>query len=256
MNKRQKLGQHLLKDSSILNNIVKASNIASGDTIFEIGTGEGDLTEKLCSSASKVISIEIDKHLFEKAKQRLKKYGNLELIQGDGFKINRSFDLLISNIPYSKSRKFIEWLAYQKFKCSVVTVQTEFAEKILAKPGLDNYKAISVLAQNLFQIQKLFEVRKEDFYPPPKVDSTAISLRPKREENVRPQTVSALKTLFSFRGRLVSSALKNIFKNDMKQFKRLAEIFGSTITQKRVEQLTSDEAFWIANMLAEISYEK
>ena len=256
MKNRHKLGQHLLRDQNILNKIVEASNITKYDTVFEVGTGMGDLTEKLCLYAQKVISIEIDKYFFELAQVKLRKYNNLELIQGNGFKINRHFDILVSNIPYSESRNFIEWLAYQEFKHSVVTVQKEFADKLLAQPGLDNYRAISIIAQDTFQIQKLFNINKKVFDPPPKVDSTVLLFKRKKSETINPKVVSALKTLFSFRRKIIASSLKIILKNDEEQFKRLTEILSQTILQKRIELLTVEETFRIANMLVKINNEK
>lgn len=256
MRKRQKLGQHLLKDQNILDNILKSSNITNNDTVFEIGTGMGDLTEKLCLSAKKVISVEIDNYFFELAQVKLSKYKNLELIHGNGFKLNRNFDILVSNIPYSESRNFIEWLVYQKFKHSVVTVQKEFADKLLAQPGLHNYRAISVIAQACFQIQKLFNIKKRVFHPPPKVDSTVLLFVPKKVEAINPKIVSSLKTLFTFRGKIVSSALKIILKIDEEQFKSLINNFSQTILQTRVERLTIDEALEIAKILADKNNEK
>ncbi|MFQ6135329.1 MAG: ribosomal RNA small subunit methyltransferase A, partial [Nitrososphaerales archaeon] len=206
MRKRRRLGQHLLRDPEILDRIVKAAYVSSDDTVFEIGTGEGDLTERLCISAGRVISTEIDRTLLETAERRLKEYRNLELILGDGFGTERSFDILVSNIPYSKSGRFIEWLAGRRFKRAVVTVQREFADKVLAELGSHNYRAVSVLAQALFQIQRLFDVGRDAFDPPPKVSSSVLLFRPRGVGAVNRQTVSSLKTLFSFRGRRVSSA--------------------------------------------------
>ena len=256
MRKRQKLGQHLLRDPKILSSIIKASRITHGDIVFEIGTGEGHLTEKICALARRVISVEIDQHLFEIAKKRLRNCRNLELIHGDGFKIERKFDILVTNIPYSKSLRLIEWLSSRQLKRGVITVQKEFAEKILAKPGLPNYRAISVLAQKRFTIQKLFEIKKEYFYPPPKVNSAVLLLKSKRAEPVHPQIVSSLKILFSFRGRLVSPAIKSILKNNEREFKIYVDILEYTLLKKRVERLNVDEAFGLAEMLAEINYEK
>lgn len=256
MRKRQKLGQHLLRDSKILDNIVLASNISKDDTVLEIGTGMGNLTEKLSLSAKNVISIEIDKHFYELAQCKLRKYKNVELIHGNGFKLNRDFDILVSNIPYSKSRIFIEWLIYKKFKHSVVTVQKEFADKLLTSPGSSNYRAISVITQSFLQVKKLFNIKNIFFYPPPKIDSTVLLLIPKKVENINPKTVKALKILFSFRGKLVLSAIKTIFKNNKKEQNILINDLEYTLLQKRVEQLNADEALGIASMLARIYYEK
>lgn len=256
MRKKQKLGQHLLKDPKILDKIVKSAEINQEDIVFEIGSGEGHLTEKLCASKSQVISVELDQQLFEIAKRRLKNFKNIELIHADGFRIENKFDILVSNIPYSKSLKIIEWISRKKLKQAIVTVQKEFAEKILAKPGSSNYRAVSVLAQYRFAIQKLFDIKKEFFVPPPKVSSAVLIFKSKRAEPVNPRIVSTLKTLFSFRGRLVSPAIKSILKNKEKELKILVDVLDNTMLQKRIERLNVDEAFEIARMLADINHEK
>jgi 16S rRNA (adenine1518-N6/adenine1519-N6)-dimethyltransferase len=238
--RRRRLGQHLLKDSEVLNQIVGAAHISVDSIVFEIGTGEGDLTEILCRCAGQVISTEIDRDMFETAALRLSDYRNLELILGDGFSVNRFFNVLVSNIPYSKSRRFVEWLVERR--------QKEFGDKLLAEPGAANYRAVTVVAQAFFQVTRLFNVGREAFSPPPQVDSTVLLLQPRGDAPIDLQLVSSLKTLFSFRGRQVSSAAKHIFK-DEEALQRFHEHFGDELFRKRVEHLTVDEAVNIAKTL-------
>ncbi len=250
MKRRRRLGQHLLKDAEILDRIVKAAHLSRDSIVFEIGTGEGDLTKRLCQYAGQVISTEIDSDMFEAATSNLHDCRNLELILGDGFSVNRSFNVLVSNIPYSRSRQFIEWLVEKRPERAVVTIQKEFGDKLLAGPGADNYRAVTVVTQAFFQVTWLFDVGREAFSPPPQVDSTVLLLQPRRDVQVDLQLVSSLKTLFSFRGRQVSSALKHIFKDEAK-LQRLRETFGEEMLRKRVEHLTVDEAVSIAERLVE-----
>jgi len=111
MKRRQKLGQHFLQSKNIAKSIVSEAKISKNDIVLEIGTGKGILTSLLCDKAKKVISIEVDKQLFESAKVNFSKKANLWLIHGDGFKTSEKFSIFVSNLPYSKSRKSIEWLS-------------------------------------------------------------------------------------------------------------------------------------------------
>lgn len=248
MKRRRRLGQHLLKDAEILDRIVEAAHLSRDSIVFEIGTGEGDLTERLCRYAGQVISAEIDRGMFEVAASNLQGYRNLELILGDGFSVNRSFNVLVSNIPYSRSRQFVEWLVEKRPERAVVTIQKEFGDKLLAEPGADNYRAVTVVAQAFFLVTWLFDVGREAFSPPPQVDSTVLLLQLRRDVQVDLQLVSSLKTLFSFRGRQVSSALKHIFKDEVK-LQRFRETLGDEMLRTRVEHLTVDEAVNIAKRL-------
>lgn len=250
MGKRRRLGQHLLRDAETLDRIVDAAEISAGDVVFEIGAGEGDLTGRLCRYAGRVVAAEVDRVMFEAAEERLKGYVNLKLILGDGFSVEWSFDVLVSNLPYSASAKFIGWLAGRRFKRAVVTVQREFADKVLAENGARNYRAVSVLAQASFHIQKLFDIGRSAFEPPPKVGSTVLLLRPRGSVPVSRATVSSLKTLFSFRGRRLSAAMRTLFKDDPGGLKRFEEVFGGELLLRRVERLTVDEALRVAEMLA------
>ncbi len=249
MTKRHRLGQHLLKNEEILDKIVQAAQISRNDIVFEIGAGEGDLTFRLCGNASTVISTEIDRLMIKRAAAKLKECRNLELIHIDGFSLEKNFDILVSNIPYSKSGRFIEWLVGRKFKRAVVTVQNEFADKILAGPGSHNYRYVSVVAQAIYKIHKLFEVKNEEFDPPPKVNSTVLLFRPRKMVRPNNQTFSSLKTLFSFKGRRISAALRTMFKNDEANLKLLKVIYKEDLFQRRVEDLTPDEALKLANRL-------
>ncbi|KAG0511971.1 MAG: putative enzyme, partial [Nitrosopumilales archaeon] len=170
MKKRQRLGQHFLVSETVAKSIVLAAEITKNDVVLEIGTGKGILVPLLCQRAKKVISIESDWELYQTAQKKFSDLPNLTLKHGDGFKTTNSFSVFVSNLPYSKSRKAFEWLLQKKFSRAIVMVQKEFAEKLFLK-GRDR-RSISVLANYGVDIEKIMNVKKINFVPPPKVDST------------------------------------------------------------------------------------
>ena len=131
----------------------------------------------MCEKAKQVYSIETDNDLYNLAKMNFSDYSNLILEHGDGFTTNHSFSVFVSNLPYSKSRKAIEWLLQKKFLRAVILVQKEFAKKLISK---EDHKAISVLANYGFEIEFLMNVKNSNFFPPPKVDSILLLLKPKK----------------------------------------------------------------------------
>jgi 16S rRNA (adenine1518-N6/adenine1519-N6)-dimethyltransferase len=169
------------------------------------------------------------------AEERLAKYDNLILLHGDGFAFDGSFDVFVSNLPYAKSRKAIEWLATRRFDRAVVMVQKEFARKILANHG-SNYRAISALAQHCFHTDIIMHVGKESFNPQPKVDSVLLKIVQK--DKVSNDVVKALKLLFSYRGKKVTSVVKKF---------RIRSIN----VEKRIEQLTPSEAVGLARIIVQ-----
>ena len=227
--KRKSFGQHMLNDNRILARIIDASQINTEETVYEAGTGNGVLTKELCKNAKLVTSFEIDSQIFKKVLYLSSSYSNLRLINADIFKIYQlEFDVFVSNLPYSRSKDALQWLPFQKFKRAIIMTQKEFVDKLQAKPGESNFRAITVLSQYCFNIERLFNVSKEAFDPEPYVESTVIRLIP-RSTTINKNTISNLNLLFSQRNKKASSVL--------------SKKFGTKITydDKKIDQLSVTE---------------
>ena len=201
----------MLKDGRIVEKLIKAAEISKKETVYEAGTGEGTLTNELCKRAKSVVSFEIDRRLFEKSYRVLMSaFLNLELINGDLFEFPYfEFDVFISNLPYSRSRDALQWLALQKFNRAILTLQKEFADKLQARPGDEKYRSITVISQNCFSIKELFHVSKDSFDPQPAVESTVVRLIPRKPGiPMTRATIKNLNLLFSCRKRKTLSVLK------------------------------------------------
>lgn len=230
MKKRQKLGQHFLTSQNIASSIVNFAEITDKETVLEIGTGEGVLIPLLCNKAKKVISIEADKELCDAAKSKFSNLENLVLIYGDGFKTKEKFDVLVSNLPYSKSREAIEWLIQRDFSRAVVMVQKEFSEKLLSEK---EKRAITVLANHGLEIESLMSVRKNNFKPPPKIDS--VVLRLKKKKPISKELIIIVNKLFSYKRKTLKSIMKK---------------FGlESTSNKRLDDLTGEEIIKIAHQI-------
>jgi len=200
--KTQRLGQHFLADRSVLERIVQACDLRGAEIVCEAGTGTGVLTRELCKRAGRVVSYEVDRGLFRRAKSM--EEPNLKLVNGDIFKEKDvAFDMFVSNLPYSQSRQAFEWLAVRKFDRAIVMVQKEFAEKLRARPGERNYRAMSAIASHCFSIDPLFDVGAGAFEPRPKVDSTVLKITPVRTASK--QQVRNANLLFSKRNKKAST---------------------------------------------------
>ena len=222
MNKRKKLGQHFLKSKIIAKLITSNACITRNDIVLEIGTGYGILIPYVCKNAKRVYSIESDRNLHILAKSNFD-YPNLILEHGNGFNSVHNFSIFISNLPYSKSRFAIEWLLQKNFSHAVIMVQTEFADKLISK---EKHKAISVLANYGFKIKFLMNVKKSNFTPVPKVDSTVILLE--QQKTISKELVSAVNRIFSYRRKTLQNILKQ-FSLDSTSKKRLDELSGDEI---------------------------
>jgi len=233
MIKRKLLGQHFLNSKSIAEFIVKEARISKTDVVFEIGTGIGILTPLLCKNAQKVISVDTDENLIKKAKTKFAILDNLVLKSGDGFKKKEEFSIFVSNLPYSRSKDAIEWLAQNSFSHGVIMVQKEFAEKLFATSK--NRRSISIIATHAFDIEKISDVSKNNFSPSPKVDSVILKISKKSVMDKK--LISTINDIFSYRRKTV--------KNILKQFHKQSTI------EKRVDDLSVDEIVNLAKQILE-----
>lgn len=201
MNRRRRYGQHFLASEGVAARIVEMAGATAGDTVLEVGTGRGILTGLLCGRAARVVSVESDELLHREASLLMGSIPNLELRLGDGFASDDvRFDVFVSNLPYSQSRRAVEWLAGVPFRQGVLMVQEEFAGKI-SDTGAGR-RAVSVLWQEAFETAGSFRVGPRNFDPPPRVGSVVLQFR--KRQTIDQETIQAIHGVFSARRRVVT----------------------------------------------------
>lgn len=179
------LGQHILKNPLIVQSIVEKAALQPTDTVLEIGPGTGNMTVKLLEKAKKVIACEIDPRLVAELQKRVlgtPMKSKLEIIVGDVLKADLPFfDVCVANMPYQISSPFVFKLLLHRpfFKCAVLMFQREFAMRLVAKPGEKLYCRLSLNTQLLARVDHLMKVGKNNFRPPPKVESSVVRIEPK-----------------------------------------------------------------------------
>lgn len=205
--RRRRLGQHLLRDGApAIGAMVGAARPGRGDSVLEVGAGRGALTAPLCREAGSVVSYEADESLLAEARARLRGAANLTLVGGDGFApdpASCSASVFVSSLPYSQSRRAIEWLAVSPVPRAVVMVQREFAGKL---SGRGPRRAVGVVARYAFGVREVTRVGRGQFEPEPAVDSSIVELR--RRAEVRPWTIAAVNALFSHRRKSLRNAVR------------------------------------------------
>jgi ribosomal RNA small subunit methyltransferase A len=229
------LGQHLLVSDEIADKIVSEAMISTSDKVVEIGTGEGILTRKLAEKAIWVRTYEIDPEMCHKAKRLLADLKNVDLVCKDAFLESPEFDVCVTSLPYSESRRFLKWVSTkQGFKRIVAIVQKEFADKMTSRPRLESYRAVSVMAQLSFVIEPLAGIQRNVFSPPPRVSSELLRLTPLASSPFFDrQRLLLLNRLFSNRRKTLSAALHKMGGK--------LSIEASIPFKKRVEALTPEE---------------
>jgi len=189
----RRLGQHFLNRKSTLDRIASAACDACGGRtplVIEIGAGRGALTESLLERAEKVVAIEVDPVLIHYLRQKFRDAldtGRLILVESDILKTDLGEwgpAVITGNLPYYITSPILERLfeARGKWSLAVILVQAEVAARIVAGPGCRDYAYLSVMVQSQARAERLFEVPRASFRPPPKVDSAVVRLEPRDSE--------------------------------------------------------------------------
>jgi len=179
------LGQHVLKNPLVVNTMIEKAAIKSTDIVLEIGPGTGNLTMKLLEKAKQVVAIEFDGRMVAELQKRVSTLDNgrkLQLIHGDVMKVELpKFDVCVANIPYQISSPLVfKLLAHRPyFRFAMLMFQREFALRLMAKPGDMFYGRLAINTQLLAKVEHLMKVGKNNFRPPPKVESSVVRIEPK-----------------------------------------------------------------------------
>ncbi|KAH8278435.1 hypothetical protein KR018_003262 [Drosophila ironensis] len=178
-------GQHILKNPLVITSMLEKAALRPTDVVLEIGPGTGNMTVRMLEKAKKVIACEIDTRLAAELQKRVQAtplQPKLQVLIGDFLKAELPFfDLCIANVPYQISSPLIFKLLLHRplFRCAVLMFQREFAQRLVAKPGDKLYCRLSINTQLLARVDMLMKVGKNNFKPPPKVESSVVRLEPK-----------------------------------------------------------------------------
>lgn len=185
------IGQHILKNPGVAQAIVDKADVKQSDIVLEVGPGTGNLTTRILERAKKVIAVEQDPRMAAELTKRFQgtpAAKRLELILGDVIKMPELpyFDVCISNTPYQISSPLtFKLLATSPAPRSCVLMfQREFAMRLFAKPGDKLYSRLSVNAQMWAKVDHVMKVGRNNFNPPPQVESNVVRISPKHP---RPQ---------------------------------------------------------------------
>lgn len=178
-------GQHILKNPLVITSMIEKSAVRPTDVVLEIGPGTGNMTVKILEKAKKVVACEIDTRLVAELQKRVQgtaMQSKLQILVGDVLKTDMPFfDLCIANVPYQISSPLVFKLLLHRpfFRCAILMFQREFAQRLVAKPGDKLYCRLSINTQLLARCDMIMKVGKNNFRPPPKVESSVVRLEPR-----------------------------------------------------------------------------
>jgi len=211
-NLKKKFGQNFLIDNNILNKITNLIGYEKLE-ILEIGPGDGRLTDNILNKNPKNLDlVEIDKDLFINLKNKYSKIKNVSIENEDilNYKINKQYDLIISNLPYNVSSQVLVQLSTlkKKPKNMILMFQKEFASRLLDI----NLNSINALVNCFYDVKLRFNVSKNCFRPIPKVNSSILTFVKKEkvllEEVEIDKYINFKRKLFSHKRKTLKNLLK------------------------------------------------
>ena len=227
---KKSLGQHFLFDFNLTGRIARAAGPLEEAIILEVGPGPGGLTRALLAQgARKVIAVERDERCLAALGEIAAAYpGRLAIVAGDALAID--FAALVAehggpgptricaNLPYNiGTALLVRWIETEPwppwFDRLTLMFQVEVADRIVATPAdRANYGRLAVLCNWRTQTRILFDVPARAFTPPPKVNSAAVELVPRRDP--LPCDARALATVtqaaFGQRRKMLRQSLKSL----------------------------------------------
>jgi len=233
---KKRLGQHFLRDKGVIAKIIDLAAPSAGETVLEIGPGEGALTEALLARDAHVIAVETDKDLWQPLTERFslppdsERPVNFHLEKGDFLKLDLDKLFLqdlqlstpvavVANIPYQITTPILFRLIKYRhlFSRAILMMQEEVAVRLLAAPGGRDYGRLTVGVGTHCDINPGFKVAPGSFSPPPKVWSRVLRFeflaQPRYKITDQALFDRLLLALFSQRRKQIINPLKGILTN-------------------------------------------
>ncbi|MHC4198185.1 MAG: 16S rRNA (adenine(1518)-N(6)/adenine(1519)-N(6))-dimethyltransferase RsmA [Planctomycetota bacterium] len=200
---KKRLGQNFLVEKTILLSMVDAAAVCDRDIVLEIGTGTGSLAELLGERASRVLSVEIDRDMFNLSRYALSTRDNIHPVNMDVLGSKTSINprvvgilkewlqadegaalKVVSNLPYSISTPVIIALLQSELpvELMVLTLQKEIVDRLTAEPRTKDYGVLSIIAQLFCVMHVIRTLPPSVFWPQPQVESAIVKLEVDKEK--------------------------------------------------------------------------
>lgn len=195
-------GQNFLIDLNLLELLFETAQIDCRDVVLEVGTGTGSLTALLAKAAAAVVTVELDPRMHQLASEELIDFDNVLLLRQDALRNknhlspgvleavgerlsadpDRRFKLA-ANLPYNVATPVISNLLASDLppETMTITIQKELADRIVARPGVKDYGALSVWVQSQCEAEIVRILPPSVFWPRPKVTSAIVQIRLRRD---------------------------------------------------------------------------
>jgi 16S rRNA (adenine1518-N6/adenine1519-N6)-dimethyltransferase len=249
------MGQNFMVEPSLFPILSDYASLSDKDVTLDIGAGLGFLTCFLANKCKNVLAVEVDDLLVGLLCEQLESLTNVEIIRGSVLKVRvPRFNKVVAIPPYQISSRLLVWLFKKGFDCAVLVFQKEFANRLVASVGGDDYGWLTVLTYFCAGCELLDGVPKSLFYPQPEVDSIIIRLSPRQPLPFALKDelfMKMVRSLFTQRNRKTRNAVLPFLKGILgKTAEDAANLVDELPFQdKRVRELAPEDFGELANAL-------
>jgi 16S rRNA (adenine1518-N6/adenine1519-N6)-dimethyltransferase len=242
------LGQNFMVEPSLYGKLCAYASLGVSDVVLDAGAGFGFLSRFLADKCKAVIAVEKDPQVAKALREQVKGIGSVTVIEGDVLKaVLPEFNKVIAIPPYYLSSRLVAWLLERSVACAVLIVQKEFANRLIAAVGSEDYSWLTILTYQHAEAELLDVVPKAMFFPQPEVDSVIVRLKPwsKSPFEVKDKLFfkQITKWLFAQRNKKLGKALAPFLKTNLQLSKQDAENLAVALPlhDKRVRELTPEQ---------------
>ncbi|HYA77097.1 MAG TPA: 16S rRNA (adenine(1518)-N(6)/adenine(1519)-N(6))-dimethyltransferase RsmA [Verrucomicrobiae bacterium] len=251
------LGQNFMVEPSLYVKLCTYAGLDSSDVVLDAGAGFGFLSCFLVDKCKAVIAVERDPQIAKALREQVRSASNVIVIEGDVLKAALpEFSKVIAIPPYYLSSHLVTWLFDRRIDCAVMILQREFANRLTAPAGSEDYGWLTVLTYQHAEAELLDAVPKEMFYPQPEVDSVIVRLTPwiKSSFEIKDELFfkQMVKWLFTQRNKKVGKALAPFIKSTLKVSKQDAEkmVLCLPFHDRRARELSPKDFGVLANAIS------
>ncbi len=173
-------GQHFLRGSSFIAELIGHSNIRKNDTVLDIGAGSGAITAVLAPRCKKVIAYENEPQVVKLLHENMRIFDNVDVVEGDFFtaSLPKEKFKVFANIPFSLSSRVVRLLCWPESQLvsMYLIVQKQFAQKLITK-GDHFHAALGMMIAPWWETRIRRPLRRTDFTPPPAVDTSLLEIK-------------------------------------------------------------------------------
>ena len=229
---KKALGQNFLVNDSVIARICELSEVCGDDAVLEVGPGIGTLTVALLARAGRVLSVERDTDLPAVLAETCADFDNFTLLSKDALTLSQA-DLdeafgaaaaegaapnkFIANLPYAVAATLVLdfFQRFSSLQCATVMVQSEVADRMMAKMGTKDYGAYTVKLNLIAKPTGRFQVGPGNFFPPPRVTSAVIRLDRRDDLGITAEEAAVASLMadaaFATRRKTIANSMKTFF---------------------------------------------